>query len=76
MQPTQTQIQRVTDDWSRIAGETVAIEYLAGALYAWCSELAALRLFHKMPRSGRAAFSANRGSWYFCVELLSQSQEL
>jgi len=67
---TQNAIDRVVADWSRIAKETVVVEEIKGAFYGFCSELGALRLFHKYsaPQKARAAFSEPRKSWYFVLE--------
>lgn len=66
---TSAQIARVTRDYSQIAGEPIQIEVFGGTLYAFCSELGALRLFHKMSSKGRVGFSQNLESWYFSLDL-------
>ena len=66
MQATTDQIARVTTDWSTIAGEllTVQITNINDPIYAFGSELACLRLEHKM-HVGHAAYSSNMGMWYY-----------
>lgn len=68
---TNAQAARTAADWSKIAGETVRVEEIGGAIYGFCGELGALRLFHKFqnPTKCRAAFSQNMGTWYFSVEM-------
>lgn len=61
---TPKKLERVANDWSKIAGEEVAVEYIGGEFYAFGSELACLRLEHKM-RCGRANYSINRKTWYW-----------
>lgn len=57
-------------EWERIAKEPVRVEYIKGAMYGFCSELAALRLEHKYRNNNKAfaAFSMPQTSWYFCLE--------
>lgn len=59
---------RAEKEWSKIAGEPVTVEgqSIDGPLYAFGSELACLRLYHKMMGKGRTAYSKNRDSWYYC----------
>jgi hypothetical protein len=61
-------LARCAREWSALAGETVNVEHVKGAIYAFGSELACLRLAHKM-RSFEVRYSENLGSWYFCREL-------
>jgi hypothetical protein len=68
MQATAAQLARTEADYSRIAGEPVALQQIAGAIYAFGSEIATLRLFRKMPNC-RQGYSENRKQFYFCVEL-------
>lgn len=65
---TTNQLHRTVSTWSKIAGETVRVEQISGALYAFCTELGALRLYYKM-KVGRAAYSENRETWYYSLEL-------
>lgn len=66
---TEAQKARLQRDWNKIAGEEVSIEKIGGAIYAFCSEIAALRMFHKYnSKSARAEFSKPRNSWFFCLE--------
>jgi len=67
----QNQIGRVTDDLQRIAGEELNVQVHGDAIFAFGSELACLRLEHKYnnrPKC-RAAYSENRKSWYFIINL-------
>ncbi len=65
--------QRVVKDWSRIAGETVAVDVLGGCLYGFASELACLRLAYQYrymkADAYRAEYSANRTSWFFRLDI-------
>lgn len=65
---TPAQLARTARDWSNIAGEPVTVEQISGALYAFGSEVATLRLFRKMPNK-RQGYSENMKTFYFCVEL-------
>jgi hypothetical protein len=62
-EPTATQLARVAADYSRIAQEAVRVEWVTGALYVFASELACLRLLHKMPAL-RIGYSPNLRTWY------------
>ncbi len=59
--------KRATEEWSKLAGEPVTVEQVGGVLYAFGSELACLRLEHKM-RCGRAAWSENLKTWSWCKD--------
>lgn len=66
--PTLTALEvRAAREWSEIAQEPVTVNEIASALCAFGSELACLRLFHRMPK-GRAGYSTNRSTWYFAME--------
>lgn len=66
---TEAQKTRLQRDWNKMAGEAVMIETIGGTIYAFCSELAALRMFHKYNSAkARAAFSKPRNSWFFSLE--------
>jgi hypothetical protein len=68
-EPTLNQLHRLQQDWERIAGCPVDMEYIKGAYYGFCNELGALRLEHKYKASNaRAAFSKNHNSWFFSLE--------
>jgi hypothetical protein len=69
-QITESQMQRTKDEWERIAGESLQLESMSGLIsdpiYAYGSELAVLRLFHKFAGGpARAAYSKNLQTWYF-----------
>jgi len=53
-------------EYSRMAGESVEVEEIGGALYAFGSELATLRLFRKMP-SNSQGYSSNLKRFYFLI---------
>jgi hypothetical protein len=59
--------QKAAEEWSKYAQEPVTVDYIAGALFAFGSELAMLRLARHM-RHGRAEYSENRKSWYWMTE--------
>lgn len=74
---TEAQLRRIQSDWSRIAGEDVAVEEIKGTIYGYCSELGALRLLKKNavgPKSAiaegraKADFSKNMNTWFFRLE--------
>lgn len=57
---------KVKKEWSKIAGEELEIRATTTdePIYALGSELACLRLEHKM-KTGRAGHSENLKSWYY-----------
>ena len=62
---------KLQNDWTKIAGETVTVEKIGGAFYGFCSELGALRLFHKyqiVDGRAKAAYSENQKTWFFRLE--------
>jgi hypothetical protein len=66
-------LTRAKNDLEKIAKETLELKQLGGALYAFGSELACLRLFHKYRYCGEraaAGFSDNMKTWYFRLETL------
>ena len=65
---TANQIARTARDYSKIAGEIVTVEQISGAIYAFGSELATLRLFRVMPTK-RQGYSVNLKKFYFSIEL-------
>ena len=70
---TKHQIMRLTKDLSAIAGEQVSVSDIKGTYYAFGSELACLRLFHKYNIAAhcpntRAGYSDNLKTWYFSIE--------
>lgn len=66
-------ISKIKKDWSIMAKEPVEVEYLGGAYYGHCSELAAYRLLaiygYEAALDGKAR--ANKGGlgWYFMLDL-------
>ena len=72
---TEHQIMRLTKDLSAIAKEPITVEHSKGAYYAFGSELAVLRLFHKYnsPKC-RAGYSENMKTWYFSIETRFQEE--
>jgi hypothetical protein len=66
MQITKDQLDRVTTEWANIAGEPLTIDAtdIDRPIYAMGSELACLRLEHKM-QAGRASYSSNLKTWYY-----------
>lgn len=68
--PTKNQMDRVTSEWSKIAGEELSVEFKGHSaqetpeFYAFGSELGCLRLYYKMG-SGRVNFSKNLNIWYY-----------
>jgi hypothetical protein len=67
------EVERMTREWSAIAGEPVEVLALQYSYIARMSELGALRLEHKMNRIGTEAIAVNSrnfGSWIFRVARL------
>jgi len=66
-------INRVEKDWVAIAKEAVTVEQIGGAIYAFGSELAVLRLFHKYRHSDlnsiHANYSENMKTWFFRLDI-------
>jgi hypothetical protein len=64
---------RIKKEWLETTKEDIRVEAIGGAIYAFCSELAALRLYYKYRKCDtdtvKAAYSANMDTWYFCLEL-------
>lgn len=61
--------QRAKEDWTKIAGEEIEIQFIKGFLYAFGSELATLRLFKAMHSAkGSRQNKANDGRFYFVIE--------
>ncbi len=74
---TTAQLDRTARDLSLIAKEQVAVEQISGALYAFGSELAVLRIFAKYNANGavhnpncRIGFSQNMQMHFFSLELI------
>ena len=69
LQITDAQKTRVEKDWNGIAQEVLEYQYgdtVQDPIYAFGSELAVLRLFHKFAGgSAKAAYSKNLNKWYF-----------
>jgi hypothetical protein len=64
---TEGQKRRAQEEWSKYAQEQVEVEEIGGCIYAFGSELACLRLEHKM-RVGRAMYSENLKTWTYTTE--------
>lgn len=66
-------LNRAKAEFEKHSKEPLEVENLGGALYAFGSELACLRLFYKYRYCGDRAnfgFSQNLNSWFFCLETL------
>lgn len=64
-------LQRIVNDWSKVAGEAVSVEVMEEDIYAFGSELACLRLEHHFKKGvceTDAAYSANLHTWYFLLK--------
>jgi len=69
---TNNQLQRVRDDWQKLAGdqEITKIEQIKSCIYTTISELGALRLLSKYRNTDKVrAFQDNNGNWNFSLEL-------
>lgn len=62
---------RVRSDWWALSGEAMEIRSIGGALYAFGSEVATLRLLKKYREcaKARADFSENLGTFFFSLEV-------
>jgi hypothetical protein len=74
MELTENKISRLAKDWSTIAGEPVETEQIGGAIYGFCSELGALRIFYKYrytvtTKEVVVNYNPNRKSWFFRLEI-------
>jgi hypothetical protein len=69
----QMNMKRVENDWVEIAQEPIKVEQIGGAIYAFCSEIAALRLFHKYRGTDEskihANYSENLKTWFFRLDI-------
>lgn len=66
-------LNRAKTEFEKYAKETLELKELSGAIYAFGSELACLRLFYVYRNCGDRAnsgFSENLKSWYFRLETL------
>ena len=66
-------LNRAKAEFEKHAKETLELKELGGAIYAFGSELACLRLFYKYKNCGDRAnsgFSDNLKTWYFRLETL------
>ena len=64
-------IDRSKTEFERHAKEVLSVEEIGGALYAFGSELACLRLLNAYRYCGDAvktAYSENQNSWFFRLE--------
>ena len=64
-------VARAKIDWASIAQEQLDIHMVGGALYAFGSELATLRLLKHYRHVAVAthAFSTNLNEYYFCLDI-------
>ena len=67
---TTQQEKRVKKDWEVIAKETLDIKIIDDTIYAFCSEIASLRLLKAFRNTDKAdcGFSVNTGNFYFRLE--------
>lgn len=66
-------LNRVKIDFERYAKESLELKQLGGAIYAFGSELACLRLLQAYSiceDRAKAGFSENLKTWYFRLETL------
>ena len=71
---TNEQLKRLGYDWSGIANEKVTVEAIGGAIYAYGSELATLRLLKSyayIAHTGKVAadYSVNLQTYFFRIEV-------
>mgnify|MGYP001636526621 CR=1 FL=1 len=69
-EPSPETMKRFQNDWAKIAGETMDVEYIKGTMYGYGSELAVLRLYVKYanPSKTRTFFSKNLNTWVFVLD--------
>lgn len=64
-------LQRIVTQWSKMAGEEMALEVTEEDIYAYGSELACLRLEHRF-KDGECetdvAYNVNLKTWYFLLK--------
>lgn len=67
---TENQNVRLNNEWSKIAGDKIEIEFSKGTFFVKTSEIGALRLFKafKYSTNRDAYYSTNLGSWIFSLE--------
>jgi hypothetical protein len=66
-------LKRAKAEFEKHAKEALEVKELGGAVYAFGSEIACLRLFYVYRNSGKranAGFSQNLKTWYFSLETL------
>ena len=66
-----TLVERAQKEWTAIAGEEIEVEQVGGALYAFGSELATLRLLKafRLNKYAGASWSQNLDKYYFSLEV-------
>jgi hypothetical protein len=74
MKITPKQLERVKNDWEKVAQEPLVLSDIGVVIYAFGSELACLRLFHHYRYTAdvekiAAKYSKNQKSWYFSLEM-------
>jgi hypothetical protein len=66
-------INKVQNDWKNIAKEPVDVEYIKGAYFGFCSELAAYRLLAKYgyesASKGKTGIGKGGKGWFFKLEV-------
>ena len=69
MKYTQNQIERLKEDWTKIAGENVEVEIVVETIYGFCSELASLRLlkYYRLSKNADCGFSENLKKHFFSL---------
>jgi len=68
---TKRQIESLKTDLNKIAKENIEIEIICDTIYAYCSELASLRLLkaYRKAENANCGFSENLNTFYFRIEL-------
>ena len=71
MEITTRQIESTKRDLERISKENVTIEVICDTIYAYCSELASLRLLkaYRKAENADCGFSEDLNTFYFRIEL-------
>jgi len=71
MNITEAGIERVKRDWALTAKESLDVRQISGAIYAFGSELATLRLMKMYRHNAKATcgYSVNLQTFYFALEV-------
>ena len=68
---TEAQLKRLSKDLNEYAGEAVTVKQISGAIYAFGSELATLRILmkYRTVEKARQGYSENLKTHYFSLDI-------